>query len=894
MTRDTTQLKSGQEMKTKPLTADEPASITRVHIIPHLRWEREWYETAQTRRGRLLNRLAALHRQMSSSDDVRHPPLQYVMLGGQTVILEDAAQVRPDLIATLAIYNAGSRLGVGPWYINVNESLVSGESLVRNLLAARRDAAKYGVRLMTMAYMPDTARHVSQLPQILRGFAVDTVVMPHGAPAGHLPFRWQSPEGSSLLVVNFEAHYGWPLNTETVEDVIKRVEDQRAVRPDGPFIWLLDMSDNKRVVAAFVEELSSKINLPVNQSRAIQYINALRHELPDNMRPSLNGELRVQSMRPHSYLMPGVLSARLPLKQANARMQSLLLHQVEPLTTIALSHGKVAFPQNLRALLDNAWRTLLKNQSMYALSGAGVDAVHHENMLRFQQVEDNATLIVDEALLALPGKRHQIGNTVTRTNATYIMVWNGHNWPVKQVVEVELDLPRGKYPDTLISPNDDDDIFGWNPNASGTGGTLVFLATVPAFGYACYTLQLGAVPPSDRHTTRVTSGTAISNGADTVFVEGGVLVWRQGDHVISNLLEFYDGGDAGDVFNYSPPRPDKLLRANLTDEIRVETSPLYERLIIRHRMRVAVGLRPDRSRSRGLRLMDIVTTVTLYEGMPGIYFHTTFDNAAKDHRLRAHLRTNVDAETVFADSTFDFIERPASAAGPRFPPKDQANIEGIINTQPAQRVIALADLDKTLNVVVRGLPEYETLAEDRQTTVALTLVRSVGWLSRDDLATRTGSIGPQIELPGAQCQGKVEAEYALTYTHPGDRAASLRAGRVYNAPLKAYQYEQRPDRGQRSYLSVISDMGSGAASDGNGVIVTAFKPPEKGRGWIVRMFNPHERPVEVWLLPHERPQKAYLVSMAEEPDGYIEPDANGRVEIVVNPHEITTIRLLFD
>lgn len=893
MTRDTTQ-QTQTESKTKPLNTDaESSSITTLHIIPHIRWEREWRESAQTRRARLLNILASLHRQMSSSNDVRKPPLQYLLLGGQTVLLEDAAQIRPDLIATLAIYNAGSRLGMGPWYVNVNEALVSGESLVRNLLMARRDAAKYGIRLMTAAYMPDSSHHVSQLPQILRGFAIDTVIMPHGAPAGHLPFRWQAPEGSNVLVVNFEAHHNWPNSHETVEDVVKRVETQRAVRPDGPFVWLLNAAMDRETVTSFVEALSDKLEIPVKQSQMMQYLNALRHELPDNMRPSLKSELRIQSMRTHSYLSPGVFSSRMALKRANARMQSLMVHCVEPLTTVALSHGKLAFPQNTRALLETAWRSLVKNQESHALGGTSIDAVHHENMLRYQQVEDNASIIIDQSLDALPGQRHQPGTTA-RTDATYIMVWNGHNWPVKQVVEVELDLPKGKHPDALLSPKDDDLIFGWNPHKDRHGGTLVFLATVPAMGYACYTLQLGAVPPSDRHSTRVSTGTAISNGTDTVFVEGGVLVWRQGDHVISNLLEFYDGGDAGDAFNYSPPRPDKMIRASLTDEIRVETSPLYERLIIRHRMRVAVGLRPDRSRSRGLRLMDIVTTVTLYEGMPGIYFHTRFDNTAKDHRLRAHLRTNVNVETAFADSAFDLIERPVTVDGPRFPPKESPHLEGIINTQPAQRVVAVCDLDKTLNVMVRGVGEYETIAEDNQTTVALTLARSIGWLSRDDLTTRTGEVGPSIELPGAQCQGQVEAEYALSYAPPGDRAAILRAGRAYNAPLHAYQYDARPDRSQRSYLSVISDMGSGAASDGNGVIVTAFKPPEKGRGWVVRMFNPHERPVEVWLLAHARPTKAYLTSLAEEPDGYIEPDANGRVEIMVNPHEITTIRLLFD
>jgi len=159
--------------------------------------------------------------------------------------------------------------------------------------------------------------------------------------------------------------------------------------------------------------------------------------------------------------------------------------------------------------------------------------------------------------------------------------------------------------------------------------------------------------------------------------------------------------------------------------------------------------------------------------------------------------------------------------------------------------------------------------------------------------TRTAAVAPMIEVPGAQEQRELAAEYALTFTPSEDRCGTIRVGREYAIPLQAYQYDRIPQRRQRSYLSVVSDMGWGADSDGLGAIMTAFKPPEKGRGWIVRLYNPHERPVEVFLTPHKRPDKVYLVSLAEEPEAYIETDANGRACFVINPNEIVTVRFLF-
>src|SRR5207237_2227688 len=60
-------------------------------------------------------------------------------------------------------------------------------------------------------------------------------------------------------------------------------------------------------------------------------------------------------------------------------------------------------------------------------------------------------------------------------------------------------------------------------------------------------------------------------------------------------------------------------------------------------------------------------------------------------------------------------------------------------------------------VIGKGLMEYEIVgASDLvyEPVIALTLVRAVGDLSRNDLATRpSGHAGPPVATPGAQCLG---------------------------------------------------------------------------------------------------------------------------------------------
>ena len=52
----------------------------------------------------------------------------------------------------------------------------------------------------------------------------------------------------------------------------------------------------------------------------------------------------------------------------------------------------------------------------------------------------------------------------------------------------------------------------------------------------------------------------------------------------------------------------------------------------------------------------------------------------------------------------------------------------------------------------------------------LTLLRCVGWLSRDDISSRRGGAGPQLRTPGAQMHGKHAVDYSII-PHEGDWAA---------------------------------------------------------------------------------------------------------------------------
>ncbi|MEU1844827.1 hypothetical protein [Micromonospora sediminicola] len=167
-----------------------------VHVVSHTHWDREWYRPMESFRARLAELVARVCDQLDAGE------LRRFHLDGQTVTALDALAVRPDLADWIRAHAAAGRLHVGPWHVLADNQLVSGENLVRNLLAARRVAADLGLTLADVGYCPDAFGHPADLPRVLRGFGLDTALVWRGAPPHLARFRWRAPDGSEVLAVN--------------------------------------------------------------------------------------------------------------------------------------------------------------------------------------------------------------------------------------------------------------------------------------------------------------------------------------------------------------------------------------------------------------------------------------------------------------------------------------------------------------------------------------------------------------------------------------------------------------------------------------------------------------------------------------------------------------------
>src|SRR3954462_5146260 len=114
-------------------------SVKPVIVFSHTHWDRAWYAGFEVFRHKLVQHLDEVLATMESRPDYRH-----YTLDGQTAPLDDYLEIRPENRERFAALARTGRLELGPWYVQPDFFIPSGEALVRNLLLGKRHASRFG------------------------------------------------------------------------------------------------------------------------------------------------------------------------------------------------------------------------------------------------------------------------------------------------------------------------------------------------------------------------------------------------------------------------------------------------------------------------------------------------------------------------------------------------------------------------------------------------------------------------------------------------------------------------------------------------------------------------------------------------------------------------------
>jgi mannosylglycerate hydrolase len=855
---------------TDAAVAGDPLAGYRFTVVPHTHWDREWYQPFEVFRLRLARMLDELITILDTD-----PGFTTFVLDGQAVILEDYVDLRPERAGDLRRLLAAGRLVTGPSYVLPDEFLAGQEALVRNLLVGRQVCRAFGAEPMPVGYYPDTFGHVAQLPQILRGFGLDAFVFWRGlgdeANEVGVAFDWQAPDGSRVLAVRQLGGYGnacaigrWAsggIDMAARPDLWPDVAAQRLARHVSVFGPEIERTGSREVLASNgSDHESAHRRLPellaavrqahpgadVDIGTFADYVERLRASIPAPL-PGVAGELCAGRDAP---VLRGVNSTRIYLKQAAERAERQLL-QAETLAALARLGEPAA--RDHADVLGRGWRELLRNLPHDSISGCSIDAVHRDMAARFAATEHLARRVTREALATLSGTVADWSPAEPASDAVSVV----NTLPWRRRVVAELPVPAALLDEAALRTVDGTAVQPFERDGSRHAWVAL---DVEGFGAADIVLAPGRAAAREEV---VASGRSLENGRIRVEVADDgrfSIVDLASGRRADGLGGHEDVADRGDEYTFCPVEGDDPIVAAGPARIRVVArGPVIGEIEVARQLRLPARLSADRRRRVGSVRCAVVSRVRLAAGSDVAEVRTMVDNRARDHRLRVRLPAPGTSfgSTVRAEGHFAVIRRPPrpiwSTGGWTEPPALTHHTAGFV---------AAGDLF----IVGRGLPEYEALVmADGSQELALTLLRCVGWLSRDDLATRPGGAGPGVETPEAQCLGRHEFHYAVGIGAERRTDAELvRASAHFRFGVLVGPAGVRPPP-----LAVRGD-----------VAFAALKPAEDANGAVLRVYNPGGEGVALdvgWPGPIEP------VRLDELPAGSLEP--------VLGPGEIRTLRL---
>ena len=112
------------------------------YVVPHTHWDREWRYPLWQNRMLLVEFMEELLTILDTNQEYK-----CFVLDGQSVIIEDYLEVRPNDRERLSKYIKEGRIAIGPWYSLPDLYPVDGECLVRNLLKGIRYSDSLGGHL---------------------------------------------------------------------------------------------------------------------------------------------------------------------------------------------------------------------------------------------------------------------------------------------------------------------------------------------------------------------------------------------------------------------------------------------------------------------------------------------------------------------------------------------------------------------------------------------------------------------------------------------------------------------------------------------------------------------------------------------------------------------------
>lgn len=856
-----------------------------VHIVPHSHWDREWYFTTSRSKIYLMNNLKKVLSLLKEDNGY-----DTYTLDGQTSLLDDYLAWCPEDREVIKELVQEGKLIVGPWYTQTDQMVISGESIVRNMLYGMNISKGFG-DYMNVAYVPDSFGQSAAMPQIYKEFGIDDTLFWRGVSDDDVKqseFKWRGEDGTIVNAYQIQAgyyiggdipeddkHLKEYLHNEPYKKIWARSSTNQVVFPNG-----FDQAPARENLVELVERMKTfyEGEFEFKISTYFDYIKSIKEQNPELEEIAgelLNGKL----MRIHK----SIFSSRSDLKKLNTQVQNYLVNVLEPLLTFSRTLG-FEYPVEV---VKEIWKLMFENAAHDSIGSCVSDTTNEDVYLRYKKARDLA-----ENLAEL--KMREIVMRINTNRDITATVFNLSGRKKSGVFETTFYVPQhhfsikdaeGKrYEYTITSSEDQTDYIlsqgnvldstkdSYKPTKVYKVNIAIKLENLPSFGYKNFYLDLNENTHQDQIVAQTNS---IENKFYKISLnkDNTVDIFDKiSGELYRNQAVLQENGDDGDSFNYSPPREDLFILSNeFVPKVTTNISALISTISLSYTFKVPKNLE---ERAQGLRTVTLPVRleITLKDSSSVIEFNFEVDNRFVDsHRMCVLFNSEIASKFSKADHQFGVIQRPVVTKEMALWEKEPEKWNEVpIAIETCQSFVTLENRERGVAVIPKGVREYEIVGDEFD-TICLTLFRTYGYMGRENLLYRPGRASGEtvVATPDAQCHKVMNYEFAAIY-YQGDMNAYNLALVVsdYLKDVQIYQYADYLNtrlRFTQFDVEKVLDVESELFSINSDGVLSVVKKAEERSGYILRIYNgQHKQNISPEITFNKQPSLVELVDLKED------------------------------
>ena len=663
-------------------------------------------------------------------------------------------------------------------------------------------------------------------------------------------------------------------------EMLKRIKE---VDPDPDRQWI------HTTMSEFAEVMKQKIDRTK--------LNIVKGELRDGPVAGITGN---------------ALSTRLYVKRLNKKAQNLLIRFAEPFSVVARLAG-AEFPKHF---IDKAWKHLLESHPHDSINGVTQDSTVEDVMGRLHTAAELSKTLANKAMQELV-RRIDMDNFSDED--VLVTVFNPLPYPRHEILEAWINVPQEGLNKSDDCESDAIQIFDADGNAVGTQWegcqeTIYPVAEVHTRVFPYHTqrhkvyFDTGIMPACGYKVFRVgsieeerTEGVAWTDGVtrtDSILksphvIENEFLRVEMNTNGTFNLtdknlkkhfcnLNYYeDRGEHGCYWNNKRPMFNQShTSSGCSARIWAEESgPLQATLVSEIAMLLPKqGIKEQNRRGDQLVELKIRTSITLKSGQKQVEVNVEFENQHEDHYLRAMFPTNIkDATHADVGGHLTVDRRPIKPQGPA-----ADSVWPDMGTLPQNNFVDVSDGKTGVAFLNDSLTEYEVLDDDER-TVALSLLRSVkNWICTGNNA-QEGSDYPSQK--GGKSLGCHSIRYAIR-PHAGNWQEA-------DIPLEAelFNLSAVPVQTRKHSGLLPADQASLFEISNTTLRFSALKKTEDSDTFIVRIYNPTDKPQNGSINFAAKPANAWITNLNEEREKEIALTNEHEIPVEAGPQKIVTIEI---